>query len=79
MTLINPLKKSRNTKQWKKRNKIVEDQKKETEPIKKTQTEGTLKMETLGILTGTKEANFMNVYKRLKRESQATDKNQKHG
>ena len=51
----------------------------ETEAIKKTQTEGTLKMETLGILTGTKEANFMNVYKRLKRESQATDKNQKHG
>ncbi|KAL6044735.1 hypothetical protein STEG23_000932, partial [Scotinomys teguina] len=50
---INPLKKAKNKqtkKQVKEMNKTVEDLKIETEAIKKTQTEGILEMENLGVV-----------------------------
>ena len=58
------------TKQVMELNKTIQDLEREVDRIKKTQSEATLEIETLGNKSGTIDASMRTEYKRWKRESQ---------
>ena len=51
-------------------NKTIQDLKREVDTIKKTQSEATLEIETIGKKSGTIDGSSATEYKRWKRESQ---------